>query len=62
MSQIEKSTRELTEGSGTTGKLINDPRLYDGLFDLSKSLKKTADDLDFLIQKWKDEGLDLRLK
>ena len=62
LGQIEKSSRELTEGNGTTGKLVNDPRLYDGLIDLSKSLRTTVDDLDFLIKKWKDEGLDLRLK
>jgi ABC-type transporter Mla subunit MlaD len=62
LSQLEKTTRELSEGKGTTGKLINDPRLYDGLLDLSKSLKSTVDDLDFLLNKWKDEGVNLHLK
>jgi phospholipid/cholesterol/gamma-HCH transport system substrate-binding protein len=62
LDQVQKTTRQLTEGNGTTGRLINDPRLYDGLLDLSKSLKSTVDDLDFLINKWKDEGVNLRLK
>ena len=62
LGQIEKSSRELTEGNGTTGKLVNDPRLYESLIDLAASLHKTVDDLDFLVQKWKDEGVNLRLK
>ena len=62
VAQLDKSIRQITEGKGTTGMLVNDPRLYDGLLDLSKSLKSTVNDLDFLINKWKDEGLNLNLK
>ena len=60
--QLDKSLREITEGKGTTGQLVNDPRLYEGLVDLSKSLKSTVDDLDFLLNKWKEEGVNLKLK
>jgi ABC-type transporter Mla subunit MlaD len=62
LEQVQKSARDITEGKGTTGRLVTDPRLYEGLLDLSVSLKKAADDLDFLVKKWKDEGVDLRLK
>ena len=62
LGQLQKSVKDVTEGSGTTGKLVTDPRLYEGLIDLSKSLKTTIEDLDFLIRKWTDEGLPLRLK
>jgi phospholipid/cholesterol/gamma-HCH transport system substrate-binding protein len=62
LNQIEKTTRQLSEGNGTTGKLINDPRLYEGLVDLSKSMRSTVEDLDFLLKKWKDEGVNLKLK
>jgi phospholipid/cholesterol/gamma-HCH transport system substrate-binding protein len=62
LDQIEKTTRQLAEGKGTAGKLMNDPRLYEGLVDLSKSMKTTVDDLDFLLKKWKDEGLNFNLK
>jgi phospholipid/cholesterol/gamma-HCH transport system substrate-binding protein len=62
LAAIEKTTNALSKGEGTTGKLINDPRLYDSLVDLSKSLKSTVDDLHLLVEKWKEEGLNLRLK
>jgi phospholipid/cholesterol/gamma-HCH transport system substrate-binding protein len=62
VAQLDKSIRQITEGKGTAGMLVNDPRLYDGLIDLSKSLKNTVNDLDFLINKWKDEGVNLNLK
>jgi phospholipid/cholesterol/gamma-HCH transport system substrate-binding protein len=62
VAQLDKSIRQITEGKGTTGQLVNDPRLYEGLIDLSKSLKTTVSDLDFLINKWKDEGVNLNLK
>jgi len=62
LGQLDKSLKQITEGNGTTGMLVKDGRLYDGLLDLSRSLKKTADDLDFLVNKWKDEGLNFKLK
>ncbi len=61
MAQLQKTTQQLSEGSGTTGRLINDPRLYDSLLDLTKSLKSSSDQLDFLLKKWKDEGVNLHL-
>jgi ABC-type transporter Mla subunit MlaD len=61
LDQLQKTTRQISEGNGTTGKLINDPRLYDGLVDLSKSLRGTVDDLDLLVKRWNDEGLGIHL-
>jgi len=62
LAQIEKTVKQVNEGNGTTGKLINDPRLYEGLLDLSKSLKTTVDKMDLLLDKWTDEGVNLHLK
>ena len=59
LGQLQKTVQQVSEGNGTTGKLIRDPRLYDGLLDLSKSLKSTVDDLDFMLKKWRDEGVNL---
>ncbi|MCL2640205.1 MAG: MlaD family protein [Phycisphaerales bacterium] len=62
ISQMEKTTKMIAEGEGTTGKLINDPRLYESMIDLSKTLNTTTNDLNFLLKKWKDEGVRLHLK
>jgi phospholipid/cholesterol/gamma-HCH transport system substrate-binding protein len=62
LGQMDKSLKDITEGNGTTGMLVKDGRLYDGLLDLSRSLKKTADDLDFLVNKIRDEGVKFNLK
>jgi phospholipid/cholesterol/gamma-HCH transport system substrate-binding protein len=62
LDSLDQTTRQIAGGKGTTGKLITDPKLYDGLVDLSTSLKNTVNDLDFIIRKWKDEGVDFHLK
>jgi ABC-type transporter Mla subunit MlaD len=62
LAQVQKTAKDLSEGNGTTGRMVTDPRLYEGLVDMTRSLKKTVEDLDYLVNKWKDEGLPLRLK
>jgi ABC-type transporter Mla subunit MlaD len=62
LTQLQKTVRDISAGQGTTGRLIQDPRLYDSLLDLSTSLKGTVERLNFLIDKWKDEGVNLKLK
>jgi ABC-type transporter Mla subunit MlaD len=62
LASLQKSTDAIAEGKGTAGRLVNDSRLYDGLVDTVKSLKDTTDELNVLIQKWKEEGVDLRFK
>lgn len=62
LESIEKTTNTIAKGQGTAGKLVNDPRLYDGLVDLTKSLQSTLDDLNILIRKWREEGVKMQLK
>jgi len=62
LDSLDKAVNAMAQGKGTTGRLINDPRLYDGLVDLTRSLKSTTDDLNVLMRKWKDEGVGLNLK
>jgi len=47
-------------GQGTIGKLFHDPALYDNLNDSAQRLKKTLDEMQLLVQKWKAEGLPLQ--
>jgi hypothetical protein len=62
VARLDTSVRQITNGQGATGRIVNDPRLYEGLVDLSMSLKTTVTDLDFLPNKWKDEGVNRNLK
>ena len=62
LGQFEKTIKQVSEGNGTVGKLMNDPRLFEGLLDLSKTMKTTVNDLDFLLKKWKDEGVNFHIK
>lgn len=62
IASLQKTTDAIAEGKGTAGKFISDPRLYDGLVDVAKSLKSTTDDLNLLIRKWSEEGVPLHLK
>ena len=61
LDQLQKTTRAISEGNGTTGKLINDPRLYEGLVDLSTALHKTVEDVDLVVKKINDEGVGIHL-
>lgn len=62
LASLQKTTDSIAQGQGTAGKLVHDPRLYEGLVDLTKNLKTTTDDLHVLIQKWSEEGVNLKLK
>jgi ABC-type transporter Mla subunit MlaD len=62
LTTVQNTAKQFTEGTGTVAKLINDPRLYEGLLDVTKGLKTTASDLSFLVNKWADEGVNLKLK
>lgn len=62
LQNLEKTTAAINKGEGTAGKLINDPRLYESMVDLSVSLKSTTDDLNVLLRKWKEEGVRFNLK
>lgn len=47
-------------GEGTTGKLINDPSLYNNLNDSVKRIEAAMADIQLLVRKWKDEGVPIQ--
>lgn len=58
---MQKTIEELRDGKGTTGKLINDPALYNNLNDSVQRIGKAADEFKVLIEKFRKEGLPLKL-
>lgn len=58
---MQKTLDEIRNGKGTTGKLINDPALYDNLNDSVERIGKAADEFKLMMEKWRKEGLPLQL-
>ncbi|MCF7957873.1 MAG: MlaD family protein [Phycisphaerae bacterium] len=51
-----------SEGKGTMGRLLNDPRLYETLTDTSERLGQAIDELKGLAAHWQEEGVKMKLK
>lgn len=58
--QIEIILDYLTNGQGTIGRLLNDSSLYDNMADSAQRLTLTLRDLQILVRKVKEEGIDLK--
>ena len=61
LDQFQTAAAKINQGKGTAGLLINDPKLYESLVDVSKTLNATVADLQRLIQQWEQEGVPLKL-
>ena len=62
LEQIGQVTAKINAGTGTAGKLVNDPKLYAGLVDSTTELNATIKDLRRLIQQWEQEGVTAKLR
>ena len=62
LEQIGQVTAKINAGTGTAGKLVNDPKLYAGLVDTTAELNATVKDLRRLIQQWEQEGVTAKLR
>lgn len=60
--QANEITAKINKGDGTAAKLVNDPKLYEGLVDTTRDLNATVKDLQRLVQQWEQEGVTLKLK
>ena len=53
--------RSAQQGEGTVAKVLNDPALYDNFDDAAQRIGAAADELQLLIEKWKAEGVPVKL-
>ncbi len=60
--QANEIVAKINNAQGTAGKLVNDPKLYEGLVDSTQQLNLTIKDLQRLIQQWEQEGVSLKLR
>ena len=61
LDQFNGIAMKVNDGKGTAGQLVNDPKLYQGLVDVTKELNLTVSDLRRLVQQWEQEGVSLKL-
>lgn len=58
--QIDGLLAKLNSGDGTIGRLMNDPKLYEEATEAASRLATTLRDLQALVRRVKEEGLDIR--
>jgi phospholipid/cholesterol/gamma-HCH transport system substrate-binding protein len=61
LDQFNGIAQKVNDGKGTAGQLVNDPKLYQGLVDVTQQLNLTVTDLRRLVQQWEQEGVSLKL-
>ncbi|MBM4007702.1 MAG: MCE family protein [Planctomycetes bacterium] len=58
--QLESIIAKVSEGDGTIGRLLNDPHLYEDMREAAERLTITLRDLQAMVRKVKEEGLELK--
>jgi phospholipid/cholesterol/gamma-HCH transport system substrate-binding protein len=61
LENLERMTKKVNDGQGSMGALVNDPRFYENLLDVSQELKVTINAFSRLVEQWEKEGLYFRL-
>ncbi|MBS3733323.1 MAG: MCE family protein [Phycisphaerae bacterium] len=59
---LQRSAARLDRGEGTAGKMLHDTELYENLVTASKQLTETLAQFNKLLEKWKADGVELKLK
>ncbi|HEY0008235.1 MAG TPA: hypothetical protein VGB55_05900, partial [Tepidisphaeraceae bacterium] len=62
MEQANTLTAKINDGQGTAGRLVNDPKLYEGLVDTTTQLNTAVQDLQRVLQQWEQEGVTVKLR
>jgi len=62
MATLNAALTKMERGDGTAGKLLNDPKLYNNLVDITEQMTSIMKDLQLLVKEWKDRGVGIKLK
>jgi phospholipid/cholesterol/gamma-HCH transport system substrate-binding protein len=62
MDTLNKAATKIESGQGTLGLMVNDPRLYNNLVDAAKQMTQMMKDLQDLLDKWKEQGVPIKVK
>jgi phospholipid/cholesterol/gamma-HCH transport system substrate-binding protein len=58
---LQETSRAAREGEGTVGRLLNDPKVYQNLVDVTGQLEQLIQDLRVLTKSWAESGVRLRM-
>jgi len=62
MVTINEAATKLQADQGSAGKLLNDPKLYNNLAEAARQMSQLMQELRATVEKWKQEGIPLKLK
>jgi phospholipid/cholesterol/gamma-HCH transport system substrate-binding protein len=62
MAGVSGLLAKIDSGSGTAGRLINDPKLYQNLFEATRQMVKLLEDFRLLLKAWNKGGVPIKLK
>ncbi|MBN1795925.1 MAG: MCE family protein [Sedimentisphaerales bacterium] len=62
MAEIRQIARKINEGEGTTGKMVNDGRLYENLLENTDQLEVLIKDLRDFIAEYRAKGVKVKLR
>jgi phospholipid/cholesterol/gamma-HCH transport system substrate-binding protein len=61
LATLQKTLTAISDGKGTAGRFVQDPKLYEGLVDVTNELKGTIDDMHALVREIRENGVAIHL-
>jgi phospholipid/cholesterol/gamma-HCH transport system substrate-binding protein len=61
IAEMNTLLKQANTGEGSVGRALNDPTLYNNLDGATKRIGAAADEMKLLIEKWKAEGVPVKL-
>ena len=61
LATVNRAAMKLEAGEGTAGRLINDPKLYNNLVELTQQMKLLLGELSELVKTWKEKGVKIKM-
>jgi phospholipid/cholesterol/gamma-HCH transport system substrate-binding protein len=62
LTTLTAAAEKLNAADGSAGKFLNDPRLYNDLADAAAGIKNASINFQALLEKWKAEGIEIKIK
>ena len=61
MTTMNRVTAKIDSGDGSAGRLINDPKLYDNLVEVTKQANTLVKEFSELLKEWRKGGVKLKM-